>query len=180
MREITVGIAAVSVENLKYKYNELETPTVQLKLKISEILSKLAAECSTLTVITNAEYGIPLWCAEIAESLKLVGDNTINLSLVIPHDEQELTWYEQWRDRYYKIIELADEVKNLDEEYTEDCLEVSEYYTACDKYIADNSDVILAITTSEKLPAILNYVKEQKISTIMLDADNLKISQQQI
>ena len=64
-KEAVCAVVSVSVEKLPYKFNEAEESVIMLKAKLSALLQKAAADV-TLTVMTNGEFGVPLWCLEMA------------------------------------------------------------------------------------------------------------------
>ena len=105
-KEVVCAVVSVPVEKLPYKYNEAEESVIMLTAKLSAILQQAATDV-TLTVMTNGEFGEPLWCLEMAEASKGLG-HSIKTAIVVPCDEQDTGWAEDWRDRYYKIIETAD------------------------------------------------------------------------
>lgn len=175
MSKIICGVVAVPALSLPYGYNESELLTVNLKIRISEIFSQLASQGS-VTILTSGEFGVPLWCAEIAAALKLLG-NHISFSFIIPFEEHNIKWYEDWRDRYYTAIESAEHVSLPDEEYTESCKTEQELLLACDEYITDNCNVLLAVYVGESVPAAVKIAKENKTPVILLNAESLEIMQ---
>lgn len=173
MSKITLGIISVPVDKLPYKYNECEPLPVNMKLRLTDLFSQFIGQ-GEVTVMTDAEYGVPLWCAEIACALKLVG-NKIRLCIAVAHDEQDITWYEDWRDRYYKAIEKADDVVTPDIEYTENCHEMQQYRVACERYIIDNSNAVIAVKVNSEQPEAVKYANEIKVPVILFNAESLDI-----
>lgn len=176
MSKINIGIASVSVDKLPYKYNECEPLAVNLKLLLANLFTEFAAN-GNVSVITNAEYGVPLWCGEIASALRLVG-NDISLCVVPPHDNQTLTWYEDWHGRYYVITENADRVSKPDLFYTLGCKEMCDFYEACDRFIVDNCDLVIAITAGGELPYMARYARSIGLPVMLVNADNLSTTMQ--
>ena len=174
-KEVVCAVVSVPVEKLPYKYNEAEESVIMLKAKLSAILQQAAAD-TTLTVMTNGEFGIPLWCLEMAQASKWLG-HSIKTAIVVPCDEQDTGWAEDWRDRYYKIIETADSAPALPLEYTDICSSVEDRYDMADRYMIDNCDFVIAVTAEDEVPGAVEWAKSRDKQIVYFDAETLKVWQ---
>ena len=175
MKKVVCAVVSVPVEKLPYKYNEAEESVIMLKAKLSAILQQAAAD-TTLTVMTNGEFGVPLWCLEMAQASKWLG-HSIKTAIVVPCDEQDTGWAEDWRDRYYKVIETADSAPALPLEYTDICSSVEDRYDMADRYMIDNCDFVVAVTAGDEVPGAVEWVKSKDKQIVYFDAETLKVWQ---
>lgn len=174
-KEAVCAVVSVPVEKLPYKFNEAEESVIMLKAKLSALLQKAAADV-TLTVMTNGEFGVPLWCLEMADASKGLG-HSIKTAIVVPCDEQDTGWAEDWRDRYYKVIETADSAPALPLEYTDICETVEDRYDMADRYMIDNCDFVVAVTAGDEEPDAIEYAKGKEKQIVYFDAETLEVSQ---
>ncbi len=120
----TCLICGTSALELPFGYDEEDELCVEIKLKIAEVVAQLVASGVT-DFITDCEYGIPMWGAEIVLAQKIFNPQ-ITLKVYMPHEEQAVKWAPDWRERYFSIHEKADDVVIFNN--YEKCLEVM-----CDK-----------------------------------------------
>lgn len=104
----TCLIYGIPVEELPFGYDEDDELCVMLKLKIAQLVAGLAASGVT-HFVTDCEFGVPMWGAEIVLAKKIY-DPGITLTVYMPHEEQSVKWTPDWRDRYFSIHEKADKV----------------------------------------------------------------------
>lgn len=174
-KEAVCAVVSVPVEKLPYKYNEAEESVIMLKAKLSGLLQQAAADV-TLTVMTNGEFGVPLWCLEMALASKGLG-HSIKTAIVVPCDRQDTGWAEDWRNRYYKIIETADSAPALPLEYTDICNSIEDYYDMADRYMIDNCDFVIAVTVGDDEPDAVDYAEGKGKQIVYFDSETLEVSQ---
>lgn len=162
MKKSTCTITGTDYKNLPFGCNEKESTCINLKLSLAEIITRLASEGVT-EFITNCEYGIPLFVAEIICGLKKYND--IHLHIEVPFEEHNINWYEDVRDRYYAVHQQAD-IVHIPYSYE---LENEEPYRLCDKIMAEQSDMILYVGIINDKPFIAEYAKEQGIPVIYFE-----------
>lgn len=109
----TCLIYGIPVENLPFGYDENDELCVNVKLKIAQLIAQLVSSGIT-HFVTDCEFGIPMWGAEIVLAQKIY-DPEITLTVYIPCEEQAVKWTPDWRDRYFSIHEKADKVLNLND-----------------------------------------------------------------
>ena len=174
-KEAVCAVVSVSVEKLPYKYNEAEELVIMMKAKLSSMFQQAAAD-TTLTVMTNGEFGVPLWCLEMAQASKCLG-HSIKTAIVVPCDEQDTGWTEDWRDRYYKVIKNADSAPALPLEYTDICETIEDRYDMADRYMIDNCDFVVAVTVGDEEPDAVEYAEDKGKQIVYFDAETQETRQ---
>ena len=113
---------------------------VNIKLSIIEKVSELIAGGVT-DFLLNAEYGFPLWAAEILISLRDIriqqGINSFRVYIVMPHEKQAADWNDDIHERFYNVHEKADDVLILYKHYRDDC------YEKCERFMIDQCNFLL-------------------------------------
>ena len=135
-------ICAVCGKNIKEIGNGLSETyykNANIKLSIAEKASELIANGVTDFLI-NAEYGFPLWAAEVLIGLREIrlqkGLTEIRVHIFMPWEEQASDWSDDVHERFYSVHERADEVWVMQTQYTEKCYENSE------RFMIDNSHML--------------------------------------
>lgn len=131
--------------------NENEPPYHGIKLELYQIIMQLYQQ-SYDTFYVNAEYGIPLWAAEIICKLKQSYD--IALHIAIPYEEQSTNWVEEFRDRYFQVLLFADDSKYVNTHYSPDCNQEA------DDYMIQNSDLLYVFGTKQDCQDAVGTAKE--------------------
>lgn len=141
--------------------NEQEPPLTDIKAKLREIIWGLYCNGYD-SFYLNCEYGIPLWAAEIICALKKY--NNIELNIVMPYENQSKDWYEDQRDGYFIIHNLADDVYMLEKQYYEGC------YNDTDECMIDQSDLLLVLgyKNSGDFLHSIKYAKENDVECMYL------------
>ena len=125
-------------EALPFGSNELAPACVQLKaLLLSEIMDCAAGGCDTY--LAGGARGGDIFFAEQVLIAKATEYPGIRLITVVPHEGQANSWTEAWRDRYFRTLELSDDVITLSDRYTRDC------YHVRNRYLVDHADKLLAL-----------------------------------
>ena len=102
---------------------------------------------------------------------------TVGVEIIVPYDEQDMRWAEDWRDRYYKVIEKADAAPALPFEYTDICDTEEDYRDACEKYMLDNCDMMIVVVAGEDEPIVAELARDRKIPIVYIDVLTLKVWQ---
>ena len=173
--EVICAVVSVPVEMLRYKYNEAEESVIELKMLLSSIFQQSARD-TIFTVMTNGEFGVPMWSLETALAVKSLGQS-VKTEIIVPCDEQDECWAEEWRDRYYKVIEQVDAAPELPLEYTDMCDTTEDYYDAADRYMMNVCDMVIAVTIEDEEPDALIYVRDKGKPIIYIDGNTLQVRQ---
>lgn len=103
----------------------------------------------------NCEYGMPLWAAEFIVYLKPL--NNITLSVVVPFEEQAVRWTEEYRNRYFRVHEKADNVTLASTQYHPSC------YREAEQMMIDESDLLIIWGKPNSLPDKYRYAESQGV-----------------
>lgn len=125
-------------ESLPFGENELSAECLRLKaILLDEIMRR--AEQGYDTFYCGAARGMDIIFGHQVLLVKALEHPEIKLVCVIPYEEQAKGWPEKWRDRYFGLLEQADDVVLLSNRYTCDC------YQRRNRYMVDHSDAVLAV-----------------------------------
>ncbi|NLG37449.1 MAG: DUF1273 domain-containing protein [Clostridiales bacterium] len=84
-----------------------------------EIRKRIARGCNRF--ISGADWGADLICAQIVLSLRTLYPK-LRLICVLPHEEQASRWSEQYRNRYFSVLQQADQALLISRHRTPDCV----------------------------------------------------------
>ncbi len=127
----TCLICGTQVQELPFGYDEEDELCVEIKLKIAEVVAQFAASGVT-DFITDCEYGIPMWGAEIVLAQRIF-NHKITLKVYMPHEKQAVKWAPNWRERYFMIHEKADDVV------------IFNNYEKCFKALCEDANVLIYV-----------------------------------
>lgn len=153
------AIVSTGEELLLKCKNEHESPYPEIKAKLRDKIWELYCKGYN-SFYVNCEYGVPLWTAEIICAMKMYND--IRLNIVMPYEEQSADWNEEYRDRYYDVHACADNVYMIGTRYSSDC------YDKADRYMIDNSDILLVCGKGESGLYSVKYANERGVECICL------------
>lgn len=125
-------------QNLPFRFNESDRRCATLKNALRVEIEKQITENNVSHFITGMALGVDTYAAEIVLELKKKYP-TITLEAAIPCEEQALKWRKKDRDRYFSLVEQCDKETLLSHHYTAECM------MKRNKYMIDNSDVIIAV-----------------------------------
>lgn len=140
--------------------NEKEFPYPLIKIKIRNIIWKLYCKGYNEFYL-NCEYGIPLWSAEIICALKKY--NQIKLNIVVPFEEQAKNWYEEYRERYFNVHFLSDNVYMINTKFHNKC------YDEADEFMLSKSNLLLIFGRNSNNLYSYKYAAENNLSVIFGD-----------
>lgn len=135
-----------------------------LKTTVSSLIDD---EC--LVFYTGMAIGFDIIAAETVLKFKENNDN-IKLIAVVPFKSQETSFDEEWKTRYYNIINRSDEVITLSEVYHAGC------YQNRNKYMVDNSDYVVTWYDGKQggTRNTLSYAAKKKRFIININTEYLK------
>ncbi len=81
--------------------------------------------------------GFDIICAEALLTLKKGLKDPIKLICVLPFEAQGDSFNDEWKERFYSVLEQADEIEILSKDYHKGC------YQKRNKYMVDNSDCVI-------------------------------------
>ena len=93
---------------------------------------------------TGMAMGTDIWCAQIVLQLKKeLPDKGIELIAVIPHKGQGARYPDEWKARYYGVLNAADERMVLQDHYTQGCMQRR------NRFMVDNSSMLIAVYSGD-------------------------------
>lgn len=151
---------------LPWKHNERDKRCLRLKEDLKKEIIKLIQNGYNFFLCGMAQ-GIDTYCAEIILDLKLIFPYLI-LECAIPCKEQTKNWLQKDIVRYNSILSQADKSTYIFETYNKFCNQ------ARNKYMVNNSELILAVWNQERKGGTWNTVQhaykcDKKINVINLN-----------
>ena len=125
-------------ELLPFGENELSEASLRTKELILKEIMDSAAHGYEVFLAGGARGGDIIFAEQVL-SAKAAKYPSIRLVTVVPHEGQANRWTEAWRERYFRSLELSDEVITLSTRYTRDCFHVR------NRYLVDHADRLLAL-----------------------------------
>lgn len=111
-----------------------------------------------------------IWAAEIVLDLKKAYPYAgIRLVAAVPFEGQANRWSEAWRERYFSILEQADETVTLCARYTRGCMHER------NRYIMDRSAHMIAVFNGHEggTEYTVNYAIQKGIHAVVLNSDDM-------
>lgn len=150
--------------------NQLSAPYIQLKaLLLDEIMQRAAQGYDTF--YCNAERGADIIFGDMVLWVKATTYPTLRLICVIPHEGQAATWPEEWRDRYFKLVDRADDMVLMSHRHTHDC------YQKSNQYMVDNAKALLAVYDGKQAgdaAYTVEYAQEKGREVVLIDPETRK------
>ncbi len=124
-------------KGLPWGYNEKSELCESFKTELIKIIETfIRFGCNYF--ICGMALGIDMICAEIVITLKKKYKNII-FECAIPCREQSKMWKAEYRERYNKILQLADRIIYISESYSYDCMNKR------NKYMVEKADILIAV-----------------------------------
>ena len=150
--------------------NQLSAPCIQLKaLLLDEIMQRAAQGYDTY--YCNAERGADIIFGDMVLWVKATTYPALRLICVIPHEDQATTWSDEWRDRYFKLVDRADDMVLISHPYTNDC------YQKSDRYMVDNAAALLAVCDGRQSgdsAYTVEYAQRKGREVVLIDPETQK------
>ncbi len=151
-------------KSFPWKYNETAPDCVLLKEVLAKQI-KLLAERGVTDWLSGMAQGVDLWCAQIVLDLRKENP-ALKLHCVLPCEGQESKWSASAQERYRSILEQANEVVYVGQEYSRDCM------LERNRYLVDHSTILLAVhngTWRSGTGATIRYALKKNRKIIIID-----------
>ena len=115
--------------------------------------------------LSGMTQGTDLWCSEIVLDLKKKNP-ALRLHCILPCKGQESKWTASAQERYHSILDQANEVVYVGQEYSKDCM------LKRNRYLVDHSSFLLAVyngTRRSGTGATVRYALKQGREVIVID-----------
>ncbi len=153
-----------------WKYDEANSRCVALKAKLTEQITKLA-ENGVTDFYSGGADGVDCWASLIVLELRQKNP-ALKLHLILPHEGQADRWSEPAQERYHWILEQADSVEYVSQEYYEGCMLDRNHR------LVEAAGLLLAVYNGERrggTAATVRYAQKRGKKIIILDPILLKI-----
>jgi uncharacterized phage-like protein YoqJ len=176
--QITIGgdtmkALAFTSQQMEWLYsdgNQLSAPIIQLRaLLLNEIMQRAARGYDTCFCI--AERGADIIFGDMVMWVKATTHPTLRLICVIPHEGQATAWSDEWRDRYFKLVDRADDMVLMSHRNTHDC------YQKSYRYMVDNATALLAVYDGRQpgdSAYTVEYARSKGREVVLIDPETQK------
>lgn len=120
MKKIACAFTGPRPQNLPFGDNEKCLAFARLSESIDEAILR-AIDDSYRIFTSGGATGTDLWCAERVLKLKHVHPQ-IELHFCLPCETQANHWSEEWRERYFDLLAVANDVHYIQLRYSDDCM----------------------------------------------------------
>lgn len=125
-----------------WSYNEYDARCVALKETLAKEIAKLV-DAGYTDFLSGMAEGADTWAALAVLALKKENP-TLKLRCILPCEGQEDGWSALAQERYFSILEQADEVVYVSREYSEGCM------LKRNRYLVDHATCLLAVYNGER------------------------------
>lgn len=171
MRDNSCAFTGHRPHKFPWRYDETDNRCVALKSALMEQIAALV-ETGITDFYSGGADGVDCWAALIV--LKLREKNpALKLHLILPHEGQADRWSEPAQERYHWILEQADSVEYVSQEYYEGCMLDRNHR------LVEAAGLLLAVYNGERrggTAATVRYARKLGRKIILLDPVSLKIS----
>lgn len=154
---------------LPWGFEEDHPDCVRLKLMLGfEIEDLIRKGCTDF--LSGMCWGVDIWCAEMVINQKLAfPEKHIRLCSVIPYDGHHAGWTKEYQERYFNILEQADESACLYPRYIEGC------FQARNRYMVDRSRHLIAVFNGSPggTANTVEYAKRKGLDIVMFNPERL-------
>ena len=142
----------------------IKRPVDDVKVDLENAVMKAIDEGYT-TFITGMCWGVDIWAGEIVNRLKNQYEG-IKLIAAVPYPEFADAWSPDWQEKYKRLLENADAVKVLAQEYNEAVFQTR------NNWMVDHSAMLIAVCNGQKSGTLntIWYARKQKIPVDIIRA----------
>ncbi len=151
-------------KSFPWGYNENASGCILLKEVLAAQISVLAEQGVT-DFLSGMAQGTDLWCAQIVLDLRKKNP-ALKLHAILPCEGQESKWTASAQALYHSILDQANEIVYVEQEYSRDCMLKRNHY------LVDHSTILLAVyngTWRSGTGATVRYALKQKQEVIVID-----------
>ena len=164
MEKIVCAFTGHRPKSFPWKYDETASDCVLLKEVLTAQIGALADRGVT-DFLSGMAQGTDLWCSEIVLDLQKK-NSALKLHCILPCKGQESKWTASAQERYHSILDQANEVVYVGQEYSKDCM------LKRNRYLVDHSSFLLAVyngTRRSGTGATVRYALKQGREVIVID-----------
>jgi uncharacterized phage-like protein YoqJ len=165
------AIIGQSPNHFSFGFDEDNINCAELKLTMLNEIVKLI-DSGTKEFNSGMALGVDILDAEIVLSLREQG-NQIRLICVLPCETQADKWSVNNRDRYFTILEKADDEHYISRHHTETCMK------GRNKYLVDHVNILLAVYDDRPWGGVaqtVGYAHKQGKPILIINPESLKVT----
>ena len=153
---IICAIVGENQDELEFGYDEDSYVCAKMKLRLVCAIQRMC-EKGVRTFVSTLDQGAAMWGAEACDAIKSFGGN-VKLIAAPVSDGQADRWHPERRERYFHLLEAADEVAETDEEYSGE-----EYILRCATHL-----IVLCDNMSERIKVTVDRAKKEGITVYLV------------
>ena len=150
---------------LPYGNDELNPGCERLKQRLFCETLRLTRE-GVCIFISGMARGVDIWAAEIVLDLReTLPDRNLQLWAAVPYDRQALSWSISEQARYRRILERADRVERLSQEYYNGCLQKR------NRWMVDHATHLIAVYDGQPggTKSTLDYARRNGLEITIIE-----------
>ena len=151
-------------QKLPWRYDESDVGCVRLKAILAEKIAELA-DTGTTTFLSGMAEGTDTWAALAVLALR-EKNPALKLHCVLPCKGQADRWTASARELYYQILDRADDVIYVSEDYYKGCM------LERNRYLVDHAAKLLAVYNGERrggTAMTVRYARKMRREVIIID-----------
>lgn len=184
MRNLTGGIAMKSLScaftghrphKFPWKENESDPRCIALKAILSEQISVLV-EAGVTNYYSGCAAGTDCWASRML-LVQREKNPVLKLHCILPHKGQADRWSNSTREQYFSILEQADSVEYVSDEYYDGCMLDRNHR------LVESAGILLAVYNGIRRSgtgATVNYARKKGREIILIDPTTLHITHEGI
>ena len=156
---------------LPWRYNEADERCVALKAALKKQITALV-EAGVTDFYSGGADGTDCWAALIVLELRKEAP-TLKLHLILPHEGQADKWSDTAQERYRSILDQADSVEYVSQEYYDGCMLDRNHR------LVEASGLLLAVYNGEwrgGTAATVRYARKLQRKVLILHPVSLKMT----
>lgn len=158
----------------RFKFGYDEEDVLCNKIKREMLDQILALYNNGIThFYTGMAMGVDIWAAELVIAMMKIYPD-MQLYCVIPYEEQAMKWSQEYRNRYYHILEQSTRNILISKRYSNVC------YAQRNRYLVDNTQILLAVYQHSEQKSgtkqTVAYAKQKQKGIIYIDPDSAKLT----
>lgn len=154
---------------LSFGYDEESPDCLRLKVRLLSLIDEMRMKGVT-SFLSGMAQGVDILAAEaVIDIRRTYPQDKIRLIAVVPYEGQADRWSEAYRERYFNILAVADEVITLQHRYTDHCM------LDRDRYMVDASAHMIAVYNGSKggTKYTVDYAISKGLNITIINPDTL-------
>ncbi len=171
MMEISCSFTGHRPQRFPWRFNEDDPRCIALKSVLTEQIKALV-ESGATNFFSGMALGVDVWAAQIVLTLRET-DPRLKLHCVLPCKDQDTKWNTAARKIYHAILERADTVQYVSQDYYNGCM------LDRNRRLVDLADILLAVWDGKPAggtAATVRYAQKQKREIIRIEPISLQIT----